>query len=361
MTLLRNTEWAEPLLEPRRNQTLERWAKRRTGIIPAGIEYLAACPEIVHMYYELEFAPRVHIDPDLFGLIALVVSQDNSCRYCYAGTRVLLTLMGVPENRIRELELALQGSQDDLRIQPALDFARRLSRANPLPSAADKKALREAGFSAGAVKELAFMAGTVVVANRIATLPALPPQPAERLADSRLLRLLRPLLAWRVRPLLRPTVEPERISDDRKRGPYSDLVLALDGLPAAGVLRNALDAVWASPHSTPRAKALVFAVIARGLGCLRSEREAFRLLAQEGLGKDETEKILADLAGPELDAIEAAFVPYARQTLWCEPVSIQRRGRALLEHLSTEQFLELVGLASLANMVCRLEVILDDS
>ncbi len=84
------------------------------------------------------------------------------------------------------------------------------------------------------------------------------------------------------------------------------------------------------------------------------------LPAPEGLGEEETERILADLAGPELDPVEAAFVPYARETLWYEPATIQRRGRQLLQQLAPEQFLEVVGLASLANMVARLDVILDE-
>jgi alkylhydroperoxidase family enzyme len=210
------------------------------------------------------------------------------------------------------------------------------------------------------MRELAFGAGRIVVANRMATLPALPPKRPERLADGRLLGLLRPLLAWRLGPLLHRTGKAEFLADDLKRGPYTYLVLALDGLPAAGVLRNALDAAWASPHTTSRAKALVFAVVARGLGCRHAEREAFRILAEEGLGEAQTERILADLAGPELDPVEAAFVPYARETLWYKPAPIQRRGRELLQQLTCEQFVELMGVASLANMVCRLDVILDD-
>jgi len=361
MTLLQNTEWEDPLLEFRRDRALERWARRRMGMVPAGMGYLTACPEIVHMYYELDFAPLIHIGDDLAGLVALVVSQDNSCRYCYAGTRVLLTLMGVPEERIQKLEHVLQTARHDSQIQPALDFARRVSRANPLPSAVQKKTLAEAGYGDAAIKELAFAAGRIVLANRMATLPALPPKPAERLANSRLLGLFRPLLARRLSPLLRSAGRPERLPEDLKRGPYTYLVLALDGLPAARVLRSALDGVWASPHTTSRAKALVFAVVARGLGCRRSEREAFQLLAEEGLPEEQTEQILADLAGPELDPVEGAFVPYARETLWYEPAVIQRRGRMLLQQLASEQFVELIGVTSLANMVCRLDFILEDS
>jgi len=361
MKLLRDIEWEDPLLESQRDPALERWARRRMGMVPPGMSHPTACPEIVRMYYELDFAPVLHIDHELLGLVAMVVSQDNACRYCYAGTRILLAIMGVGEERIRKLEHALQTSRQDSQIQLALDFARRISRANPLPTAVEKKALAEAGYSDGAIKELAFVAGRIVVANRMATLPALPPRPIERFAKGWLLRLLRPLLARRLSTLLIRVGEPETLPDDLKRGPYAYLVSALDGLPAARVLRNALDATWSSPHTTSRAKSLVFAVVARGLGCRRSEREAFQLLAEEGLQQEQTEQILADLAGAELDPIEAAFVPYARETLWYEPALIQRRGRALLQQLAPDQFLELVGVASLANMVCRLDVILDDA
>lgn len=361
MTLLQDTEWEEPLLEPRHDRDLERWAKKRMGMVPDGLGYLAACPDIVKMYYELDFAPLIHVDRDLAGLVGLVVSQDNFCRYCYAGVRLLLTLSGMAEEDIRKLEHALQTARYDSQIQPALDFARRISRANPLPSAPERKTLVEAGYDEDAIKELAFAAARIVLANRMATLPALPPKRVERMAGSQLVRLLRPLIAWRLRPLLHEmTGKPERLSDELKRGPYSDLVVALDGLPAARTLRTALDAVWSSPHTTSRAKALVFAVVARGLDCRHSEREAFRLLGEEGLAPERVERILADLAGPELDPVEALGVPYARETLWYEPGPIQRRGRELLERLTAEQFVEIVGVASLANMICRLGVVLDE-
>lgn len=360
MTLLQDIEWEKPLVEPREDRELERWLKKRIGLVPPAMRYLLGCPTLVYMESELELAPLIHVDHELRGLVALVVSQDNSCRFCYAATRVLLSIIGMSDERIRKLEHALQTTRHDPRVEPALDFARRISRSNPPPSAADKKALIEAGYGDAAIRELAFAAGGVVLANRIATLPALPPQRTERLADSWLVRLFRPLLAWRVRPLLRRTGQPEFLTDDLKRGPYAYLVLTLDGLPAARALRLALDELWASPHTTPRAKALVFAVVARGLGSRRAEREALRLIAQEGLAQENAERILADLAGPGLDPVEAAVVPYARETLWYEPASIQQRGRALLQQLSSEQFLEVVAVASLANMVCRLDAVLDE-
>ena len=139
------------------------------------------------------------------------------------------------------------------------------------------------------------------------------------------------------------------------------MALELDGLPAARTWQENLGSAWSSPLLSPRAKALVFAVVARGLGSRRAEEEAKRLLALEGLGPGELEEILAHLASPKLDRVEAAIVPFARQTIRYRPADIQRRARRLLDELSTEQFLELVGVAGLANATVRLSLALCES
>ncbi|MFQ5418618.1 MAG: carboxymuconolactone decarboxylase family protein, partial [Myxococcota bacterium] len=205
MTLLQDVEWEEPLVATQQDAELEQWLKKHMGMVTPANRYLLGCPPLVHMESELEYAPLIHVDHELRGLIALVVSQDNSCRFCYAATRVLLSIIGMPDERIRKLEHALQTAQYDPRVKPALDFARRISRSNPPPSAADKKALVEAGYGDEAIKELAFAAGGVVLANCVHTFPALPPQRTEWLAESWFARLFHPLLAWRMRPLLRRT------------------------------------------------------------------------------------------------------------------------------------------------------------
>ncbi len=80
MTLLRDIEWEDPLLEPRRDRELERWAKKRMGMVLPRMNYLAACPRMARMELELAHAALIHVDLDLAGLVGLVVSQDNSCR-----------------------------------------------------------------------------------------------------------------------------------------------------------------------------------------------------------------------------------------------------------------------------------------
>ncbi len=356
---MQDIEWLDPLVERERSRELEAYARQKLGIAPRTAGFFAACPWVMRADIDLATTERVHLDNELTGLVALVVSRDNSCRFCFAASRMLLRLTGMPEDRIRKLEGDLETAQLDAPVRLALELARRISRSNPLPTGPDKKALRDAGYSEVAIKELAFVAAENVYHNRAATLPALPPQLPERLAHSRLLGLLRPL-SRRLLRRLQKKGRPEALPDELKTGPYTYLVLALDGLPAARVLRKVLDEAWASPHLTPRAKALIFAVIARGLGCAHSEREAFRLLEDQGLETDKVEKTLAHLGSPELDPIEALIVPYARETIWCEPAAVQRSGQRLQESLTPPQFLEVIGIASLANMVCRLAILLDE-
>jgi alkylhydroperoxidase family enzyme len=115
--------------------------------------------------------------------------------------------------------------------------------------------------------------------------------------------------------------------------------------------------MWASPHLTRRCKLLIHAVIARGLACEACAVEMAGALQGEGLDEPALQSILSHLDAPELDLIERLAVRFARETIWYEPATVQRRARGLREQLSVPQFLELVGVASLANALCRMGAI----
>ena len=320
--------------------------------------YFAASPWIVHSLVAISnYRVRlVYVDFALADVVGLVVSQDNSCRFCYATQRMLMRLQGLSEARIRQLEGDLLKAQFAPREKLALDFVRMISRASPLAHDTDKERLREAGWPEGAVRELAFLAAAHVYFNRLHTLPAIPPERGERLSSHWSLRLLAPI-AGRILRSRFVRGEVETLPAEMRSGPYSYVVLALEGLPAARALRRLLDEAWASGVLAQRTKALIFAVIARGLGCAFSEREASRLLLETGLPADEISATLAHLGSPALDPMDAAIVPFARETIRHRPVEIQRRARSLREHMSASQFLEVLGISALANAVCRLGVL----
>src|SRR5262249_15028852 len=125
-------------------------------------------------------------------------------------------------------------------------------------------------------------------------------------------------------------------------------------------LRDVIDDAWSSSVLPLRTKAFVFAVVARGLGSDWAERDARAMLLAEGMTKRGYEETLAHLSGAELTPDEAVLGPLVRETVWYRTSSLQRHALRVRPSFSTEKFLEFVGIAALANAVCRLSA-LDDN
>jgi alkylhydroperoxidase family enzyme len=142
-------------------------------------------------------------------------------------------------------------------------------------------------------------------------------------------------------------------------GPCADVVAALAGSPAAHTVRTVVDEALGSPILPRRTKLLMLAVIGRALGCDHSEEEARAQLLGEGFTAADLDEVLANLGSPKLDRRDALLVPFARETVRYQVTSIQRRTRELARALSTEEVIEAVGIAALANAVGRLSVLLE--
>jgi len=347
--------WEHCLLEPRHDSQLEAYMKREMGTLPPGIEYFSDCPWLVRSLaaFNVRGAKLAHLDLDIAEFIGLVVSQDNSCRYCFAAHRILLRGTGTSEERIRRLEQDLHTADFDEREKLAFDLARRISRANPLPTRKDALPLLEAGWSEDAVREIVVSAAISNFTNRFTTLPALPPETWERFPDKWWVRGMRPLIERHFRKISRKG-RPEQLTPEEQAGPFAYLVEGLQGLPLARSLRSVIDEAWASQITSRRAKALIVATVAKGTSCSDAEAHTEQLLGDEGIAPDELGEILAHLRSPRLDAFELHALPFARESIWYRPDQIQRSGQALRASLSGPEFIELVGLVSLANMLCRL-------
>ena len=230
-----SAEGGECLVPPRRDP--ERLARRTFGVVPTAIRYHAHSPWLVrHVVLANHRAGGLaHLDPTLADLVFLAVSQDNSCRYCYEAQRAVLRILGFDEQRIRRVEEAASAAAEDRAEKLALDFARRLSRANPLPGAADREALRRAGFGEEAIREIACVAAQTVFANRTTMLPAIPVHEVEGLAERLPYRLLRPLAARLLRAKTRRG-GPEELPEAAKRGPFAHVALPLQGDGESGGL-----------------------------------------------------------------------------------------------------------------------------
>src|SRR5262249_6685980 len=159
------------LLEPRRDPEVERRVRRRFGRVGGSLAYFSDSPWLPERLAGLnaQLFRIVRLDHELTDMLGVVVSHDNACRYCYAATRALLRLLGYSESRIRALEHDLLTAEFRPTERAAFDYARRVSRADPLPTSADAAPLRAAGFDDLAIKELAGFVGVTIFHNRLST------------------------------------------------------------------------------------------------------------------------------------------------------------------------------------------------
>lgn len=346
--------WERCVLPFARDATLEAEARRVIGVVPTWTGYFTSNPWVVRAMLAFYGAVQrlQHVDPLLAGQVSLAVGQDNSCRYCYAVVRLMLRLRGYSEARVQELEGQLAGAHPDARTAAALRFARRMSRSTPMVGPADIDALRAAGFGPEAIRELALTAAYDVFANRIVTIPAVPPDEMEQMPQRWFFALVRPLMHRMLERHVARLPPPAPAVADTTTGPFAGLLPSLG--PFAGTFERILAGLWESRALPRRTKLLMMAVIGRALDCGATVTECTAALAVEGLDSATVAHILTHLRGDPLDAREQTLLDFARETVWYQPAAIQRKAQALAAGLPPEVVAEAVGIAALSNTLCRL-------
>jgi AhpD family alkylhydroperoxidase len=355
---LAHVAWEPCFIEPRPDRALEAYARRRMGVPNGAVRYFAPVPWIVHATVDLhvEYGLLMHLDQRTADLIGLVVSQENACRFCYAAVRAVLWFHGMDSERVQRVEQDLSRADLSPKARAAIEYARSQSRSGPSGAHEAWAALRRAGVGAAEAREIAFTVAFTDFNNRLHTIAAIPPLPMERMPEQWLMRLLRPLIERILRSRqVRGTAAAAVAAAPEL--PYSRLVAAFAGSPIAQVLARTMQDMWASPVLSRRCKLLIFAVVSRGLPCEVCELEISQALRREGLDAATVSRLLTHLDGPELEPVERLLMSFARETLWYEPATLQRHTRLLREHLSNEQLIEAIGVAALANGVCRMAAV----
>jgi alkylhydroperoxidase family enzyme len=334
---------------------LERDVRRKVGAVPGWLARFAHAPWVARSVAAMIDRPLAYAPAALCDAVGLVVSQENSCRYCYGAQRAVLRIYGYSEQYIDRLIRDSQVADLSAAERAAIDFARRLSRANPRPGPGEYAAVIAAGLDPMAAAEIAVVTSWVNFTNRVATFLALPPESLEAMVEHPFFRFVRPFVAWRMRPRQKAPQEAPQPNG----GPCARLVAALDGSPSAQALRETLDEASASTILPLRTKMLILAVVARALGCRHGEEEARALLAQDGFGTADVDEVLATLGSSKLDAHERRLVPFARETVRYQAAAIQTRVRDVVDGFTPPEVVEAIGALALANAVCRLSVVLD--
>ncbi len=289
----------------------------------------------------------------------MVTAQENSCRYCYGANRAYMKVLGYSESFIQKVERDVQMAELDDKERAYIAFCRSLARSRPRPAAAERAALLKLGYTPAQIGEIAFAISLGCFYNRVSTLMACPPeQKFERMASGP----FRWLVALMMRMMKKFTPgRPAEVALDRSAlaaGPFGVALAPLAGLPAGRIMKAALDGSFESGVLSRNAKALMFAVVARTLGCPHCEGAATQLLLEDGLSQADVASAISTLRCPRLPQREARLLAWARDTVYYEPSSIQQKTRALGSELGADALLEAIGVASLANGTVRLGMLL---
>ena len=147
-SVLQHVAWEPCLIDPRPDREIEAYARRRLGMSFPPIRYFAPVPWLARALVDLhpEFGLLMHLEQSVADLIGLVVSQENSCRFCYAAVRAMLRVQGMSEARIQRVEQDLARADLAPRTVSALAFARSQSRSGPPAAREARDALLRAGF-----------------------------------------------------------------------------------------------------------------------------------------------------------------------------------------------------------------------
>ncbi len=346
-----------PLVSPLKNPALDQEVKKALGMIPTMMPYLYSNPVFVRVGIAAQQYYPLHLPGDLGPLIHLVVSQDNSCRYCYGAVRSMLKLLGYQEEYIRQLEQELTLIELEPAQKKALEISRKISRTNPRPGSIDLKDLERAGLSRVAVKEIVVEASLTCYSNRLATCLAVPPDAIEKMEKNFIMKIFRPLIAKKMRSGMKPNLVQKEHSGPYV-GPCAELLDLLKDLPAAAsLLRTILEAAWSSQAIPRRTKAMMVAVVSRSSGCQSSEAAACRVLEAEGFSPADIQQMLTQLSSDKLTPLERKLLPLARETVRYRPQEIQQKFREAAAGEPDAVIVEIVVTAALANLVSRLSLL----
>ncbi|WP_136482145.1 carboxymuconolactone decarboxylase family protein [Cognatitamlana onchidii] len=353
--LLNDIEWSEPTLPIVHDLEWEAEVKADIGRVmdihmrTSNSEWLRKTILKWPRYEAKEF-PR-----KLADICTLVAAQENACRYCYGVARSWMRLWGYSQKMINNIERSVQMAEMDEKERAFIRFCRNLSRSNPKPPKKDRDELIRLGYSELAVAEMAFLIVNQCFVNRVSTFLAVPPMDdLERLPNSFLGKLLRPIIGWKLRKMSWTETRP--LEGDPESFP--GVVQKLLGLPAARVMNDALEGALNSNGLSRKLKILMFAVVANSLDCEFCKEETHSMALECGFSETEFNAALNTLSSPHLTEQEEKLLSWTRETIHFQNGPMQSRVRELALEVGDSMMLEAIGVASLANSTVRLAVLL---
>ena len=110
-------------------------------------------------------------------MIAVVVSSENKCFYCLVAHGAAVRVMSGDPALGEHLVMNYRTAKLDKRQRAMLDFASLLTRSPQTVAEAEVQALRDAGFSDGAIWDISNLIGFYNMTNRVAIASDMRPNP----------------------------------------------------------------------------------------------------------------------------------------------------------------------------------------
>ena len=136
---------------------------KQLGVVPNMFRLIAQSPAALQGFAANNGALAKALDVKTRERIALAVAQVNACDYCLSAH----TYLGLNLAKISPEEVALNrhGESGDAKANAAVTFAAKIVRERGRVSDADIRAVREAGFSDGAIVEILAVAAENIFTN----------------------------------------------------------------------------------------------------------------------------------------------------------------------------------------------------
>ena len=349
-------DWGEPILPVHVDREWEAHVKSEAGMLPDVLRRVASSEWLREATFKWPRIPVAEFPQHLADIASLITAQENACRYCYGVARSYLKVFGHSDKEINRIERDMQVAELDEKERVFIRFCRNLARSSPRPPKAEREKLISMGFSPQGVAEMAFHIGNHCFINRVCTFISCDAmQRLERVSYSFMGRLLRPVMAKKIRAMSTTDFKP--LPEDKSAFP--GVVEALGDIPGAAALNEALEGANASEVLSKELKALMFAVVAKTLQCDFCQQESRNMALALGFNEQEFDDALNNLTSDKLSPEEVKLLNWTRETIHYETGTIQSRVRELSRDIDPEVMVEAIGVASLANTVVRLAILLE--
>jgi len=348
--------WGDPILPIVVDREWEAEVMADIGMLPDLYRRLAPSKWLREAMLKWPRIPVSEFPTHLGDIGSLITAQENACRYCYGVARSHLRMFGHSEKAINRMERDMQIGELDEKERVFIKFCRNLARSSPRPPKDEREKLISLGFSPKAVGEMAFHIGNHCFVNRVATfISCMPMHKLETISYSFMGRIMRPLIARKIRGMGTTNFDP--LPENLEYFP--GVVAALEGTTGAAALNEAMEGAMESTILSQELKILIFAVVARSLECPFCSTESLKMARSLGFDDDEFEQAISSLRSPRLSEDETRLLSWARESVHYETGSIQKSIRELSQEVDTTMLLEAIGIASLANTVVRLAILLE--